>query len=410
MSPHASGDSVIVRSVLYAEILLTPILAALAPLGLATLIWLGGMTLAADAATRQALTAKAPPPFYLLLAGLAGWGLLSSAWSVHPEQSLWSGTRLLLLVLIALLHLKAVETLGPEPRRRILRGMAFAGLGYLLIVTLAVGSESPLVKLFHLIDPKNLDDDKSRFNRGIAAYTVLCSAYVMAWIRYRGALWGIAFGFLSVAVLTHGMSMAVPLTILGAGLIGTLAWKLGRPVAFAAYGIMLALFLLLPQIFAALYSQDWVKELLRNTMSWNIKHRLIIWQFATERYFEHPLLGWGLDGSRRLPGGSDSIPGVEGAEFMPLHPHNGFLQVWLELGVPGAILLAISLALLARYQMANLGDAKLRLGLVLAASFAYFIQGSVSYGIWQNWWIAVALLSALHFAITAPFNPSRPTP
>ena len=32
-------------------------------------------------------------------------------------------------------------------------------------------------------------------------------------------------------------------------------------------------------------------------------HRLLIWSFTGNRIAEHPVLGWGLDSSRAIPGG-----------------------------------------------------------------------------------------------------------
>jgi O-antigen ligase len=72
-------------------------------------------------------------------------------------------------------------------------------------------------------------------------------------------------------------------------------------------------------------------------------HRFAIWHFAIDRIAERPLLGWGLDASRALPGGSDLIEDPRlpelarmGGLWMPLHPHNPALQWRLELGLPGA--------------------------------------------------------------------------
>jgi O-antigen ligase len=112
-------------------------------------------------------------------------------------------------------------------------------------------------------------------------------------------------------------------------------------------------------------------------------HRLLIWSFVGDRIAEHALAGWGLDSSRAIPGGKDPIEA--GATWLPLHPHNAPLQLWLELGVPGAVLLA----LLA-------GNAWLALGAVewprmfaagVGGSLATsFVASFATYGIWQEWW------------------------
>ena len=72
-------------------------------------------------------------------------------------------------------------------------------------------------------------------------------------------------------------------------------------------------------------------------------HRLLIWDFVVERIAERPLLGWGMEASRTIPGHAASPPpallerfGLTGpavavwlpvAQMLPLHPHNGALQL-----------------------------------------------------------------------------------
>src|SRR5207302_8324015 len=70
-------------------------------------------------------------------------------------------------------------------------------------------------------------------------------------------------------------------------------------------------------------------------------HRLLIWSFTGEHIAERPLLGWGLDSSRAIPGGNSEIR--PGQNWLSLHPHDAALQVWLELGMPGAVLVALLL-------------------------------------------------------------------
>ena len=64
------------------------------------------------------------------------------------------------------------------------------------------------------------------------------------------------------------------------------------------------------------------------SLSNSIKHRFLIWQFVLNKIAAHPVLGYGFDSSRHLPGGD--APAMNGQSVLPLHPHNGILQVWLE--------------------------------------------------------------------------------
>jgi O-antigen ligase len=77
---------------------------------------------------------------------------------------------------------------------------------------------------------------------------------------------------------------------------------------------------------------------------------------------------------------------------MPLHPHNAPLQVWLELGVPGAVLFALLVALLW-YALASATWPLLFSSAAGVSLTTAFVGCFATYGIWQEWW-----LGALWFA------------
>ena len=142
-------------------------------------------------------------------------------------------------------------------------------------------------------------------------------------------------------------------------------------------------------------------------------HRLVIWDFTAARIAEKPLTGWGLEASRAMPGGRaqpdtatlDRLNITNPAqraflanphvEVMPLHPHNGALQLWLELGGIGALLGAVLMLALG---FAASRSAVPAVGAGMLASAA--VTGMLSFGLWQAWWVASLLLAmvALHLA------------
>ena len=127
-------------------------------------------------------------------------------------------------------------------------------------------------------------------------------------------------------------------------------------------------------------------------------HRLMIWSFAGERIAERPLAGWGLDAARGIPGGRDPIR--PGETWLPLHPHNAPLQVWLELGVPGAVLFALLVAL-PWYGLATVPWPRI-FGAAAGTSLAIALTASfVTYGIWQEWWLATLWFSLFAVLVMA---------
>jgi O-antigen ligase len=134
-------------------------------------------------------------------------------------------------------------------------------------------------------------------------------------------------------------------------------------------------------------------------------HRLEIWSFVCRHIAQRPVLGWGLDSSRAIPGGTDLTP--EGRPWLPLHPHNAPLQLWLELGAPGAVLFAL---FAARVWLA-LGAAPWP-RLYAAAAGGSLVTALVvalgSYGAWQEWWISTEFLTL--FLVLTMARVAQPMP
>ena len=123
-------------------------------------------------------------------------------------------------------------------------------------------------------------------------------------------------------------------------------------------------------------------------------HRLFIWQFVAKNIMERPIFGWGYQSSRNIPGGSDErVIVLSGpAEPLPLHPHNGFLQFWLELGAVGAVLGALTVT----YALLQAGRLQPLAGAAACASFGATIGPfSLSFGLWQSWWLSVLCLTIM---------------
>src|SRR5258708_35758154 len=111
-----------------------------------------------------------------------------------------------------------------------------------------------------------------------------------------------------------------------------------------------------------------------------------------------PWGGWGRGGARAIPGGKIEIR--SGQDWLPLHPHDAALQLWLELGAPGAILFALFAGLL----WLRLGKAPWPRLYAAAAGGSLFAATAVAasaWGIWQEWWLGalgLALFATLVMA------------
>ncbi len=131
-------------------------------------------------------------------------------------------------------------------------------------------------------------------------------------------------------------------------------------------------------------------------------HRMYVWDFTADRILEKPFHGWGMNASRVVPGGKENaVDPRYGAigDKLPLHPHNFALQVWLELGLPGALLFA-TFGALVLLVIAGSGTGR---G-VMAMQAGHFAAGmfliTFGFGIWQSWgqaslWLSAAMMMAV---------------
>nr|WP_246484206.1 O-antigen ligase family protein [Marivibrio halodurans] len=236
----------------------------------------------------------------------------------------------------------------------------------------------------------------------------------------------------------HGRALA------GAALVGLLVAATQSTTALAAYGIGVAAFLAavaLPRVIGpavavaipcVVMAMPWLPDppfSLMKELSASGLHRAAIWHFTIDRIHEAQFLGWGLDSARDLPGGRDLVPDnffgykvqwvpewhqlmqLETAEILPLHPHNNSLQVWLELGFPGAVLFAALYGGAAILINRDSGRSRVQKAGLLAILCYLFVVASASFGIWQSWWICLQLtVWTLALAVLTKPHPVRPMP
>lgn len=353
-------------------------LAVLAPNALAPLLILcGGI----------ALFARARPARGIVLAAGAflAFALLSLLWTIDPSEAFDGWLRIAGAAVLGLALFGTARALDEAARERIerwlVRGTIF-GMALLfaqLASEWAWTREASLAALWH--GPET--NFWALFNRSAAILALLAPLAALASYRRAGALAALALlaaaAFLIVNFNSRGAELALAAGLGGAILIG--AWAGGR--RFLA--LALAGFVLAAPLIGALPVFDRMAE--ARTGGSSVFHRAAIWSFAADRIAEKPALGWGLHASRAMPGAQEQF--APGAERMPLHPHNFALQLWMELGLLGALAGAAALAALAR----GLGGDRATRAALAGALCAAVAIGGVGYGLWQGWWMGAVWLS-----------------
>lgn len=328
------------------------------------------------------------------LAALA-WALASAWWAPVPTAALLTTVK---VGAIALLGAAAVAGMAqpdvgrPIPMAAAVRALAATMSVCLVALLIERITNKGLSGLFG--DYPYEPGQKSPLNHAAAGFTLWLWPLVVALARLHGRRVAVAFAALAVVVVGFVDSQSGRLALC-AGLL-FFVWAIRQPrAAFVALRLgVVGLTLATPLLVGALpgpqetYQWRWVPL--------SAHHRLTIWSFAGDRIAEHPWRGWGMDASRAIPGGDDEVEVVRmtAGRFevmrvpqLPLHPHSGLIQIWLELGLPGALAVAVlSVVLLGRIERASTTPAmRAAWGATFAAAV---VVGNLSFGLWQSWWQA----------------------
>ncbi len=368
-------------------------LAVLAPRGMP--VWTIVLTLAAGALLlcRDGFAALRPGCGFAVGAGFVGFAALSALWSPSSR----AGLTALEIGYVAF----GAWTVGRWISG--LRSAEAARLGRLFLAGLAVGAvllainilfKYPLVRWWNVV-PDELNLAATNVPKRTAALLALLvwpaaaltsSLWAGRWARRAELAVPLAYAAASIATGSRSAQ---------AGMAAGLAvWCLGRVSAGttrrALVAALVAAFVVAPPLASHLGDGSWLFD--------SAQHRLEIWARTSARVPDAPLFGHGVDASRALqprPGETSRFETLT-SSLLPLHPHNAFLQLWLELGaVGGALAVAAAVGVLGIVRRLPGGFHPPALALFATG----LVMANTAYGLWQAWWMSGYLASGLMMAL-----------
>lgn len=359
---------------------LTPLFAWLGPLGFAPLLGLAGLL----CLPVLKIGVRETPLAIVLLAAVA-WAGFSTFWSVHRAEDLEDSVALKLLLQLPLYWAawQGARRADPGLRRLALNILAWGLAAYGLLLLVEAFSGAAIYRgLRDLMgDPIRPDLARKNIAQGSFVLALLWPVAAAGGLRAGAPSWLALPMAAGTVLLAHNFLSDAPVLAVGLAVaVGGLVWvwprTAPRALALGAAGLVL----LMPLAILAVRLLGLGQHL---PDSWT--QRIGYWTYAMERIADHPWRGWGLDASRAF------------SPHIQLHPHNGPLQVWLELGLLGAAAAALAWAFAFR-RLAR--DARSLLACATAGSAAvYLFFGVVSFGVWQEWWLALAALVAVVAAL-----------
>lgn len=372
-------------------------------------VWILAVAATAAIIVLRALRGEFRPHFDGLLVGIlvtfVAWSAISLVWTLVPERGTTTVLRLALVAVCILYLTDSARRLSHDEQRRFGKWLVTGSvIGFVLTVVAFANTEVPGR---WIRGEALLGNELYGLNRNatVIAIMVWPVALVVAQLYGRYVAAGIiGFGALALFILA-------PATPLFAFIIGVLAFALtwlsqawGRRMLTLGFVISVAVVPFLDVLVPI------ANELLLSVMTWpnSEVHRFAIWRFVSERIFETPIFGWGIEASRAIPGGdtqlflfSDDTGQTLTGRAMPLHPHNAVIQVWLELGLVGVMLLGALFALIMRSIRHFAGSRAVTATIVATTSCAFAIA-QLGFGIWQGWWMSTLGITAVILVALAP--------
>ena len=326
------------------------------------------------------------------------WSAISSFWALDMTAAMFGTLKQLGVHSLGLLLLWNILNISKNNTDRILTAL-FAGL---VVTTILIAVEiiffGPIYQVI-----KGLSRDSINFEAGSGLFWLNSVVAVISVLIWPLSLWFFSMskkfiaylipllGFLlALWVSYRSGAAAIGIGILSIGFIA-LPFKWIREILATLFAIMM---ITAPITMSQLKPSQVVEK--ESSLPKAALHRLLIWNFTAEKIREKPVFGWGMNAARNIPEGKKFIYDASNSKYgenLPLHPHNIALQVWLELGLAGVLLVTIfGFAILLSINKYK------KYTFIASIAVGQFITGlgilSLSYGMWQSWWIASLYLSA----------------
>ena len=244
--------------------------------------------------------------------------------------------------------------------------------------------EAPIYQLIHQEIIVTSRYETFFYNRSLVALLILALPLLYILYREKMHFWLMSLIiFISITALIS-QSQTVQLSLL-VFLIAFKGYTLLKTKAIYAFGVFFIFGLLsLPWLLPALHGSfaKWPDSQILE-MSYAAE-RLTIWTNIALAVQDNLFLGHGIETVRSTVFDGPKIESLE--QNNVLHPHNMFLQIWFEFGILG-VLPVIACVLLLLKKIKNHDPVKRTF--VLSYLTTLFTIASVSYGLWQSWWVGL---------------------
>ncbi len=382
---------------------------------LATLAIVAFLPFLSGALRRRCEVSLVPPPLVVACGFLAVYVLASAAWSAAPLLAIYTAAIGLLILALAWVAVAGIELLSPLRAQKLSNAVAIGfaiGLAFLFVEELT----NDAVKLFFYKNlpfitrnPKHMvlrDTEVVTLafylsNRSMAIASLLLwpvlglLAVLFAAPSHKPLRTLFVLGLSAMASATVLMSQHETSAIaLAAGAVAFATAMIWRRLAFGMViaGWACAILFVIPM---AHFAYDTLLLQKSQSLPFSAKARIVLWKYTATLIPHAPIIGVGANSTEVLDLRRGAVPALPD-EPAPLrtarHAHNIYLQVWYELGVIGAALLAL-IGASAAGAMRRLSGSVQPYALATFATSA--AMAATSWSLWQEWFLAAFAMAAV---------------
>jgi len=387
---------VLARGWLWLSLILTPIVAHAGGLGfqaVAFFMGIGGFLVLLFNWKESIYIKQAWMPIFI---GFTLWAWLTTLWSPYQADDALGNGLILFVFALTLLFMPLVFKRLSEKQKTFASHLFMAG------TVLAAG-----IMLFDVLsgfalstffDPVQVDSNiyvrqgeaERAIGRGLMSYSHLMwpMAILMLTTLKRGwVLVGVVFLAFGLTAILDRLTLTIPTLLVTASFVA-IAWYKPRLGLKLAIALAIASLVFAPVIGILSNHLD-EATLSKLPLSW--EHRVRMWAYVWEQIQTNWLFGNGFDASRTY---QDTFQARDGRDIVivSLHPHNIGLQIWLETGLVGIVLvcgfLIATIKPLLKFFSTSARSAAI-VGIIVATA----INGALTIGVWQYWWWGLIALS-----------------
>jgi len=381
---------------------------AVAPLFVITAVLV--LALSFDARRIRALLMQ---PVALALAACLVLATASAFWSIEPAASLRSTAVLALTFFGGLALADTVSGLDEAQRKNLFLGIFAGGVLALALIFFESATNAFLTRAIQTAKDNSVAPGKNLMPELNSGMSVL-ALFVWPWLLALNNRYGKTVMLLALLVCVGAILLSnadTPALALVAGLLVAGLSFVSRKAVLSLFAALMIVGVTLAPLVPGMLPNPHTEAQAYSGLSNSGVHRLAIWRTVAEHISEGPVLGIGMNATRYLYSHADRVVQVYASddpqkkwgnlsEPIPLHAHNGVLQIWLELGGVGAFLFAGMFFMVMWRIRQGFDDGPAtaaRLGMLTSG----IIMFSLSFGPWQGWWQAAIWLSITLMSVTA---------